>query len=322
MAGGAPTDRQRLDDPERLAALALARHELMDSGPEQVFDRLTRIATRLLGTPFTFLTPPEDRRDDRESRFSLPLTDSEGNMLGTLCAIDEAPKRWTDEDVELLSGLAAGAIAQVELRRLRPQVERLAAIVQRSSDELQRLADHDPLTGLFNRRRFEQELARTISFVDRYATPSALFLIDLDGFRAVVDTLGPASGDELLTRVAAALKSTMRETDVVGRLGGDEFAVIAISVGLAEAQVVAEKMLAAVREHGVVVSDGRRTAVSASIGVTVLDHETRLDGEALLARADEAMYAAKQAGRDRIAFGDPVGDDSIVSPPRASDARP
>jgi diguanylate cyclase (GGDEF)-like protein/PAS domain S-box-containing protein len=173
---------------------------------------------------------------------------------------------------------------------------------KRFEDQLQHLADHDPLTGLFNRRRFEQELTRTVSFVERYATPSALFLIDLDGFKAVNDTLGHSYGDEILTRVSAALRSTLRETDVIGRLGGDEFAVIVNSVGAPEAQVVAEKVLTAIRQHGVVASEHQRAGVSASIGVTLLDHEARLDGDALLARADAAMYAAKQDGRDRIAF--------------------
>jgi diguanylate cyclase (GGDEF)-like protein/PAS domain S-box-containing protein len=173
---------------------------------------------------------------------------------------------------------------------------------KRFEGQLQHLADHDPLTGLFNRRRFEHELTRAVSVVERYGTPSALLLVDLDGFKHVNDTLGHSFGDEILTRVAAALRTTLRETDVIGRLGGDEFAVLVSSVSAREAHVVAEKVLTAIREHGVVVAERTRATVSGSIGVATLTRESHLDAEGLLARADAAMYAAKQEGRDRIAF--------------------
>jgi len=121
--------------------------------------------------------------------------------------------------------------------------------------------------------------------------------------------MGHSYGDEILTRVGAALTGSLRETDVIGRLGGDEFAVIVNSVEAADAQLVADKVLVAIRRQGVVASEHRHAAVSGSIGVTLFDHESDLDAEALLARADMAMYAAKEGGRDRIASTDLDGDD-------------
>ena len=97
---------------------------------------------------------------------------------------------------------------------------------KRFEGQLQYLADHDPLTGMFNRRRFEEELERALAYAERYRVPGALMVVDLDGLKAVNDTLGHAIGDELLERVARLLRHSLRTSDVVARLGGDEFGVL------------------------------------------------------------------------------------------------
>ena len=97
---------------------------------------------------------------------------------------------------------------------------------KRFEGQLQYLADHDSLTGLFNRRRFEEELTRELASAERYESKVAVLAIDLDDFKYINDSLGHSIGDELITRVGQAVRDRLRRTDVLARLGGDEFAVI------------------------------------------------------------------------------------------------
>ena len=172
---------------------------------------------------------------------------------------------------------------------------------KRFEGQLQYLADHDSLTGLFNRRRFEEELTRALAHTARYREPGALLMLDLDGFKAVNDTMGHSSGDELVSRIARLLREVLRETDVLARLGGDEFAVILKHVDEAHAVIVADKLLGALRERAIVLSEHRHARVTGSVGVTTFDAETGLTGEELLVEADIAMYEAKDAGKDQVA---------------------
>jgi diguanylate cyclase (GGDEF)-like protein/PAS domain S-box-containing protein len=158
-------------------------------------------------------------------------------------------------------------------------------------DQLRHLADHDALTGLLNRRGMDRALAQHVALGRRYGAQGALLVLDLDGFKAVNDSLGHAAGDELIVTCARALKDRLRETDVLGRLGGDEFAVLLPAEGEREALAVAEKIVAIIREVG---------GVTASVGVTPFGDEPT--PTSTLDRADMAMYAAKHAGRDRYEF--------------------
>jgi diguanylate cyclase (GGDEF)-like protein/PAS domain S-box-containing protein len=169
---------------------------------------------------------------------------------------------------------------------------------RRFESELQHLADHDALTGLFNRRRFEEELEREVALAHRYGEPGAALVLDLDNFKYVNDTLGHQSGDELILNVAGALRRRLRETDAMARLGGDEFAVILPRIDDAGAHQVARELLQAVREHEGLVG-GRTVRVTTSIGVATFGGE-RVTGQEVLATADIAMYEAKNAGRDRV----------------------
>jgi diguanylate cyclase (GGDEF)-like protein/PAS domain S-box-containing protein len=164
---------------------------------------------------------------------------------------------------------------------------------------LQHLADHDALTGLFNRRRFEQELNRSLAHAVRYGSRGALLLLDLDGFKYINDVLGHSVGDELILRVGAVLKDALRETDLVARIGGDEFAAILPEADAQTAALVAEKLLSAIRRRGsVVTAEQREARVTTSIGVTLFDGYRGLTAEDLFVEADIAMYEAKDAGRD------------------------
>jgi diguanylate cyclase (GGDEF)-like protein/PAS domain S-box-containing protein len=167
--------------------------------------------------------------------------------------------------------------------------------------QLQHMADHDPLTGLLNRRSFERELNQHITRVQRYGPEGSALVLDIDRFKHINDTLGHNVGDELIVKVAQTLRARLRDSDVLARLGGDEFAVLLPRGGVREAERVAESILAAVRSQSVLTAAGRRRPITASIGIAMFGEAARLTAEDVLVNADLAMYDAKEAGRDRAA---------------------
>ena len=181
---------------------------------------------------------------------------------------------------------------------------------KRFEGDLERLANHDGLTGLMNRRRLEEELSRMVAYTRRYESTAAVLVLDLDNFKYVNDTFGHRAGDELIRSVADRLATRLRETDVLARLGGDEFAVVLPQTGHGQAERVAGDLLEAIR-HLETEIQTHRVSITGSIGVALLEHQDADAGQ-LLADADLAMYEAKRAGRDRV---------SIYSAARAKEAR-
>lgn len=157
------------------------------------------------------------------------------------------------------------------------------------------LADHDPLTNLFNRRRFSDELELILSWAERYERPGALLFFDLDKFKYINDTSGHQAGDALLRMVADMLSNTVRTNDITGRLGGDEFAIILPEVKVGDAIEVAKKILAYLGNAELTIN-GRTHKISASIGIALFP-EHGCNVHDLLAIADLAMYQAKESGR-------------------------
>jgi diguanylate cyclase (GGDEF)-like protein len=178
---------------------------------------------------------------------------------------------------------------------------------KRFEGQLQYLADHDALTGLFNRRRFEEELDRALASAERYGHRGAVLVLDLDGFKHVNDTLGHPVGDELIARLAGTLRDELRESDVIARLGGDEFGVILPEATETEAAAVAAKLLHAVERDGIVADSTGHARVTASVGLATFDGADGLSAEELLVEADIAMYDAKEAGRNRAATAERAG---------------
>ncbi len=173
---------------------------------------------------------------------------------------------------------------------------------RRADARLQEMADHDPLTGLLNRRRFEEERARAVGRLGRHGGEAALCLVDLDRFKEVNDTFGHKTGDDVLIAVASALKSRLRATDVVARLGGDEFAVLLLDVDAERAESVADELVSAVR--GLRITSGpHELSVTASAGLVLFGSGRAVGDEEALVAVDRALYRAKHEGRDRIAFG-------------------
>ena len=180
-----------------------------------------------------------------------------------------------------------------------------------AEDRLRFLADHDPLSGVFNRRRFEGELQRELDLSAAARASSVLLLLDVDRFKAINDTLGHATGDAVIARLGDALRSRLRSADVIARLGGDEFAAILRRTDLPAAREVARDLqeVAAQRLASVVGDD--HGPITFSVGLVEIGDGTSADE--LLSLADRALYAAKAAGRDRV-----VAERDVDGDPRAA----
>ncbi|MGN6473076.1 MAG: putative bifunctional diguanylate cyclase/phosphodiesterase [Mycobacteriales bacterium] len=197
-----------------------------------------------------------------------------------------------------VASLAAWSINERDHHRIQDELERLRIVREQ---QLHHQLQHDPLTGLGNRRLLTERLRAVLADVDRKA-PVALLFVDLDGFKGVNDRFGHDVGDQVLVRVSARIAGALRPEDVATRLGGDEFVVLCIGLSDAAAAVsIAQRSERAVAEPsstelGVV-------SVTASVGIACSDQWPH-DAERLLHEADIAMYRAKQLGKDRCQLFD------------------
>ena len=172
---------------------------------------------------------------------------------------------------------------------------------KQAEQRIEHLATHDELTGLPNRAMFGQLLKLAIESARRHERQLAVLFIDLDGFKAVNDTLGHEAGDALLKRIAVRLKESLRSSDVVARQGGDEFVVLVQEVAVpGRVAAVARKILSGVIEAAA--ADGRDGGVTASVGISMYPADAQ-DGHSLMKSADGAMYAAKERGGNNFQFG-------------------
>jgi diguanylate cyclase (GGDEF)-like protein len=197
----------------------------------------------------------------------------------------------------------------------------LGWIVGRKEDRLEELSITDPLTGLANRRRLRGAFSDGLARVARYGTPLALLLVDLDHLKEINDRRGHDSGDRALQLVAESLGRTCRATDLAARYGGDEFVVLANDTSASEALALAHRIRATVRRLSA--ADVRRDMsaptsplLTVSIGVADLDAVTLPAFELFYAAADQALYAAKAAGRDCVRVAPPESSAALeLAPP-------
>src|ERR1043166_7764761 len=193
-----------------------------------------------------------------------------------------------------------GRPGRSELAVLSAEIARLAAELARAQAQLRQLeaqADTDLLTAVFNRRGFERELGRALSYVNRYGGRAALLYLDLDGFKPGNGRRGHAAGDAILRAVAATLTRHVRASDTVARLGGDEFGLILWNLSEADAL----KKVRALEMATSAISldwEGGALSVGASIGLAILNPSDDL--ATVMAAADRAMYARKGARRGNI----------------------
>jgi diguanylate cyclase (GGDEF)-like protein len=210
----------------------------------------------------------------------------------------EMDKRYIKKDGTQIWVLLAVAIVREEdgsPRHFISQVQDISARKQLEA-HTRELANRDPVTSLYNRRRFEEELKRQIARCREAGESAALLLLDLDQFKAVNDSDGHIAGDRLIQTVGRALDERVSEPDVVARIGGDEFAVILRDIDLAQARGVAEELRLAIAA-----ADTERSC-TASLGLCRL-HGDVPDAETCFRAVDRAMYRAKGQGRDRVVVG-------------------
>ncbi|MEM5515949.1 GGDEF domain-containing protein [Henriciella sp. AS95] len=188
----------------------------------------------------------------------------------------------SDHDLRTRAAFRALAEEVLDLR------DRESAL-KKALSEAERLADHDALCPVFNRRAFERELTREIALAQRHSLPLCLVYLDLDRFKAVNDTFGHKAGDKTLLRVCDIILSQVRQTDIVGRLGGDEFGVILTHAELADSQLKADRLTARIDRLRV----GGDLYLGASCGV--MSWSGQPSAEAFIAEADEAMFRVKSA---------------------------
>jgi diguanylate cyclase (GGDEF)-like protein len=333
----ARTPDASFNEAERLAALR--RYEILDTPPEPAFERIVRLASHVLGAPISLIslidesrqwfksrrgieatqTPrsmafcahailgddvlvvPDARADrrfadnplvtgDPNIRFyaGAPLRTPEGHRLGTLCVIDRRPRELDNEKRGLLADLSALVVDELELRR----VNRV----------LGDMAMRDGLTGLLNRRAFLMQAERLFAAARAQQRRLSVLMLDIDHFKVINDTWGHAIGDRVIVELTLVLRAALRKSTVIGRLGGEEFAVLLPEADAQRAVQAAERMLVAIGGASVPGPNGVGAPVrfTASVGVGSLSPDDA-DFGALLQRADRALYAAKQAGRNRVA---------------------
>lgn len=214
----------------------------------------------------------------------LALT-SHANRLGVVYFYRTDRDLFTQEEIALLTTFARMAAEAIDNRRLH----------ERLTDE----AHTDALTGLFNRREFDARLVEERQRARRHGKSFALMMIDIDRFKHINDDYGHPAGDAVLIVMAEVLKQQFRDVDIVARYGGEEFVVILPEITSESALQVAERVRSAIASISFPLAGGLESAVTASIGISYC-----ADGEAspqiMVARADQALYRAKQSGRNRV----------------------
>jgi diguanylate cyclase (GGDEF)-like protein len=201
---------------------------------------------------------------------------------------------------------AAKDAAKAEIRRLKNQLSKALARIE----QLQAAAETDFLLEIPNRRGFERELGRAISYIQRYHASGALIVLDVDRLKPINDNFGHAAGDEVLKAVVAVLSRQIRSSDVIGRLGGDEFALLLWNLSETDARAKAAALEEDIDRLSFAFA-GNMVATGVSAGVAVLNAHS--EAARALAEADRAMYLRK-AQRRQEAFDRPLSPDSRAVP--------
>jgi len=263
---------------------------------------------------------PGDRRTG--SLIAVPLIE-EGSVIGLLSVQHNQPRAYSGADLHLMQRLAEQAAAAVadaqafedlenyrqrledrvaertgELEQANRDKERLIAALRERSRALERETQEDPLTGISNRRHFNQRLDAEIQVALSVGQPLSVAVADLDHFKIVNDRLGHAVGDDVLRQSAALMRELCRSTDLVARIGGEEFALILPGMTREAAVGFCESLRRAVESH-----DWRALHPELSVTLSIgLSQWSRSVGVAeLLRAADGQLYSAKHAGRNRVA---------------------
>jgi len=333
------------DEAGRLASLR--RYDVLDTSPEAPFDKIVQLVKTVLNVPIALVSlidadrqwfkscvGMEVRETARDISFcthtiqsrqpmvigdaaldprfaqnplvigppyiasyvGAPLLTPDGYALGSLCAIDTVPRTFEGWQIDVLTSFAALVVDEFELRRI---------------------AQTDSLTGALSRRALLAEAERAISQYVNHRLPSTMISFDIDQFKGSNDQFGHAKGDEILCACAAFIHEQKRPGDILARLGGDEFALLMTDCDIAQALETAERCRAALPELRFAHDPALR--LTASFGVAALNQGC-LSAEQWLVEADQALYEAKQTGRNKSCIHVPVLPEGAPAQPRAADA--
>jgi diguanylate cyclase (GGDEF)-like protein len=205
----------------------------------------------------------------------VPLRSPDGYNVGSLCAMDTRPRRFSPADIAILSNFANIVSDELELRLI---------------------ASTDHLTGALSRRGFEEQVSREFARHARYHRPSSLIAFDVDHFKKINDAYGHPAGDEVLRHIGRIAMQTLRPTDFLGRMGGEEFAVLLPEASAADAFVAAERLRHKIHNHAFVLPGGEPVKVTASFGVSSIESFASV-GE-WFSSVDRVSYEAKASGRN------------------------
>ncbi len=316
------------DEPQRLAAL----HELdiLDTPPEDSFDRVTRLARQIMGVPIAAVSLIDTDRQWFKSIVGLDISETPraasfcGHAIhspdpfvvtnaGTDARFADNPLVCGDPKIAFYAGMPLHSIGGYRLGTLcaigqepkTPSAEQiealrdLAAIVEQEL-ALRRLSAIDPLTSLLNRRAFTYQFNNEIRRLRREQGALTLLSADLDHFKALNDNFGHAAGDEALRQIATTLREIARRPgDLIARMGGDEFAIVLSGCADDRAESISRDLISSVESMGIVSAPGPGgKRLSLSVGGVAVPDASRLERVAPVMRlSDRNLYAAKRAGR-------------------------
>jgi diguanylate cyclase (GGDEF)-like protein/PAS domain S-box-containing protein len=295
------SERTRVERAGRLAAIVESTEDaILATTSEAIITEWNRGAEHLygytaeeaIGKPVTTMLVPPERVDEYNQVLPRVFRGEPIDHYETVRIRKDGSRVDVSLTISPIRDESGAVVAASAISRDLSERKRLEA-------ELRYLAEHDPLTGLFNRRRFQEELGRELARARRYGSGGAVLAIDLDNFTYIHDSLGHSIGDELIRQTGQILRGRLRATDVLARIGGDEFAVLLPSADEARGRLVASSLIRAVRREASVGTGGRSQRVTASIGVAPIPEVGDVTAEELLVAADMAMYDAKESGRDR-----------------------
>jgi diguanylate cyclase (GGDEF)-like protein len=321
-------DHLAIDAAEERRLAVLHRTGLLDTSPEQEYDRITRLVVNVLNVPIAAVTLVD--RDRQWFKSSIGIDDTETPRQHSFCSHAVALKdvlavrdatldlRFADNPyvtgnpnvrfylgapLRTSDGETLGALCAVDSVSRTPsprEIEILTDLADLVTEqiELRLAATTDGLTGALQRMAFLAEAGRDMALARRGGRPLSCLMIDADSFKAINDTYGHAAGDVVLRHIVTECRRVLREADYIGRLGGEEFAVMLPDADLEHACAIAERMRQRIADHPVQAA-GNAIGATISVGVTALGPgDTMVSG--LLERADHALYEAKLSGRNQF----------------------
>jgi diguanylate cyclase (GGDEF)-like protein len=314
--------REMMERRERLGGRTL--RIVLNNYPEfarALDSRETVVIENVNRAPFLALVAEKVRAVGIHSLLVVPMA-IDDPVVGTLLfSVARSEGRFTAREVkicELLTAVAANVLKNAYMHES----------LTNENLSLQKLAISDPLTGVYNRRFFDMRLSEEARLAVRHHLPLSMLLLDIDHFKRINDTHGHPVGDRVLQQVAELVQSGLRHSDCLARYGGEEFVLLLPLTDRRGALAKAEEIRLAIKEMGFDI-DPDKIRLTVSLGVSSYDPSSSEDPDGLVALADQALYAAKQGGRDRVRIaGDGPGavmsgpaerttDDSAAHTPKA-----